>query len=156
MGETPVTQTVARAALRPLRRYARYAGRSSRMEYWSYTIATNVLQTALAFLVGPISWILFVVLFIPSVAVLVRRLHDVDRSGWWALPMPVLSFLPLILYGLTGIMFGNEDGTKIVIGIGLTVPAMLALGMTLLVWTCRHGTPGYNRYGPPPSFVATA
>jgi uncharacterized membrane protein YhaH (DUF805 family) len=154
MGKAPAPQTVVGAALLPLRRYARYASRSSRMEFWSYTIAANALQTVLALLVGPISWILFILLFLPSIAVLVRRLHDVDRSGWWVLPMPVLGFLLLLLYGLTGIMFGDEDGKKIVIAICLTVPVTLALGITLLVWTCRCGMPGANRFGPPPHLTS--
>jgi uncharacterized membrane protein YhaH (DUF805 family) len=41
---------------------------------------------------GPISALVSLGLFLPGLAVTVRRLHDVDRSGWWFL----LAFIPLI------------------------------------------------------------
>ena len=41
---------------------------------------------------GPISALVSLGLFLPGLAVAVRRLHDVDRSGWWLL----LAFVPLI------------------------------------------------------------
>ena len=92
MGETPGPQDFATAAVLPFRQYARFAGRSSRMEFWSYTIAAKVLQIVFAVVAPPISWLLSLALMLPPLAVLVRRLHDVDRPGWWALPLPVLSF----------------------------------------------------------------
>lgn len=41
---------------------------------------------------GPISALVVLGLFLPGLAMQIRRLHDVDRSGWWVL----LSFIPLI------------------------------------------------------------
>jgi len=150
MGRAPRPQSFVEAAVLPFRRYARFAGRSSRMEFWSYTIAASALQIAVAVAATPISWPLCLVLFLPSLAVLVRRLHDVDRSGWWALPLPVLSFALLFMYALTSVMLGDETGKQILIAAGLSFLAILVLGTTLLVWTCRRGTLAQNRFGLPP------
>jgi uncharacterized membrane protein YhaH (DUF805 family) len=102
----------------------------------------------------PISWPLSLVLILPSLALLVRRLHDVDRSGWWALPLPVLSLSLLFMYALTSVMLGDETGKQILIAAGLSLLAILVLGTTLLVWTCRRGTPAKNRFGMPPQAIS--
>ncbi len=150
MGETPGSRSFIKAAVLPFRRYARFAGRSSRMEFWSYTIVASALQIIVAVAATPFSWPLCLALFFPSLAVLVRRLHDVDRSGWWAAPLPVLSFALLFMYALTSVMLGDEVGKQILIAAGLSLLTILVLGTTLLVWTCRRGTPTQNRFGLPP------
>lgn len=52
--------------------------------------ATGMMNEAAG--IGPVSGILSLVLLIPSISVAVRRLHDIDRSGWWYL----LFLIPLI------------------------------------------------------------
>jgi uncharacterized membrane protein YhaH (DUF805 family) len=98
----------------------------------------SVLQIIVAVAATPISWPLCLALFYPSLAVLVRRLHDVNRSGWWAASLPVLSFMLLFMYALTRVMLGDQTGTQILIAAGLGLLAMIVLGTTLLVWTCRR------------------
>jgi uncharacterized membrane protein YhaH (DUF805 family) len=80
--------------------YANFAGRARRKEYWMFVlfnmifaivamIIDNILGTT--FNIGdlyslPYGWLylLYVLgIIIPSLAVLVRRLHDVGKSGWW-------------------------------------------------------------------------
>ena len=80
--------------------YANFAGRAKRKEYWMFMlfnmifaivamIIDNILGTT--FNIGdlyslPYGWLylLYVLgIIIPSLAVLVRRLHDVGKSGWW-------------------------------------------------------------------------
>jgi uncharacterized membrane protein YhaH (DUF805 family) len=101
--------------LMPLRRYAQFDGRSCRTEYWMFVLFTTLVVLALLALgvligvmVGPgengepstallayvgIALIGFLgFFFIPSIAVVVRRLHDQDKSGW----MYLLSFIPYI------------------------------------------------------------
>ena len=84
-----------------LAKYATFSGRASRPEYWYfvlfYTIASlvaAVIDVAIFSGAGlsPVSLIVFIGLFLPSLAVTVRRLHDTDRSGWWWL----ICFVPLI------------------------------------------------------------
>ncbi|HET7589968.1 MAG TPA: DUF805 domain-containing protein [Solirubrobacterales bacterium] len=78
-------------------KYATFSGRSSRSAYWWWTlfyvliiIGASILDSAArtpAF--AGLAWLAFIV---PNLAVLVRRLHDTDRSGWWVL----IGFIPLI------------------------------------------------------------
>ncbi len=87
-----------------LQKYADFGTRSSRSEYWFWVLAYAVGYVALSILSGILGWIglgfvgmiLFGVyalgMIVPSLAVTVRRLHDVGRSGWFVL----LVFIPLI------------------------------------------------------------
>lgn len=86
-----------------LGKYATFSGRAPRSEYWWFVvfqilvnIATGVLDTALfgalsLLTVGeidaftPLTTLATLALLIPSIAVSVRRFHDMDRSGWWLL-----------------------------------------------------------------------
>lgn len=89
-------------------KYATFGGRARRSEFWWFTLfvflaqaALGVVDTAL-FGVGPDATRLLNPLFtlavlLPSLAVSVRRLHDIGRTGWWVLIylVPVLGFLLL-------------------------------------------------------------
>ena len=89
--------------LKVLRQYADFEGRARRSEYW-YFVLVNILVYVPLYLVarlvdGPVGIIAAclyalyaLVLVIPSLAVKVRRLHDIDRSGWWIL----IGFIPLV------------------------------------------------------------
>jgi len=79
-----------------LSNYATFEGRASRSEYWWYTLAWLLIYMILIFLgvatgdSGQISGLglglLAVFLLgtiVPTISVLVRRLHDVGKSGWW-------------------------------------------------------------------------
>ena len=77
-----------------LSRYAEFTGRSRRSEYWYFTLvnvlismAFNVLSIATdgSGIITGISGLVSLALFIPGIAVAVRRLHDVGKSGWWLL-----------------------------------------------------------------------
>lgn len=68
------------------RNYANFKGRASRREYWWWALF-NVLVTAIASsLFGDnFSGAVSLALLLPSIAVAVRRMHDVNRRGWWLL-----------------------------------------------------------------------
>ena len=83
-----------------LRNYTNFSGRARRKEYW-YFILVQIGLIIIAMVLDSIIFgsetgLFYVVLglglFLPSVAVAIRRLHDTSRSGWWFL----LSFIPLI------------------------------------------------------------
>lgn len=84
-----------------LARYTEINGRASRREYWFFAlfVATASLAT-LGMDLGiwrsvdftPCNALLAFLTIVPSLAVSVRRLHDIGRSGWWLL----LIFLPLV------------------------------------------------------------
>jgi uncharacterized membrane protein YhaH (DUF805 family) len=113
--------------LMPLRRYADFEGRSRRMEYWMFTLGILIVYAILGTLlvaggffvegdqgmsiVGIAAGILLVLfalgVFIPGIAVTVRRFHDQDKSGWFFL----LTFIPYV-GGLIIFVFMCLDGTR--------------------------------------------
>jgi uncharacterized membrane protein YhaH (DUF805 family) len=115
--------------LLPYRRYFEFSGRSRRMEYWMFTLFGILVNAAITVVLGRtaytsmgsfvwfdtrlnavgdvVSGLFALFSLIPSLAVLVRRLHDVDRSGWWLL----LVFLPILGWFVLFI-FTCLDGTR--------------------------------------------
>lgn len=130
-----------------LSKYAVFSGRATRPEFWWYYLAyliggliLNVLDTALGWRFGGsetditfggqvipvvnqgsgvLTTIYVLALIIPTLAVIVRRLHDTDRSAWWILWCFLLTF---------------------VCGVGVIV---------MIVLLALRGTAGDNKYGPP-------
>lgn len=88
-----------------LNNYANFRDRAPRSEFWYWNLFTFLLNMATSILDGmifgmpllnPISGL---ALLIPSIAVTVRRLHDVDRSGWWMLiAITIIGLLFPLLY----------------------------------------------------------
>jgi len=93
-----------------LRKYAAFAGRARRKEYWMFVLISAVIVLVLGIvnrLMGadvpalPVYYTLAVLL--PSLAVTVRRLHDTDRSGWWLLILlvPLVGAIVLLVFTAT-------------------------------------------------------
>jgi uncharacterized membrane protein YhaH (DUF805 family) len=118
----------------PLKRYADFQGRSTRMEFWMFFLFVMAVLIVLQILMGVmlassmsvdpqtgvvtggglgilaiIIWVFYLAILVPSIAVGVRRMHDQDKSGWFIL-IPIAN----------------------------------------LVFYCLPGTPGPNRFGPDP------
>ena len=75
-------------------KYATFKGRATRSEYWWFVL--------LNFIMGFIPFVGYVwplVVFIPTISVCVRRLHDTGRSGWWywIAAIPLIGFIWLIV-----------------------------------------------------------
>ena len=79
------------------RNYANFSGRASRSEYWF--VALYSLLAGFVFTFVGLSWILFLVNFIPGLALLVRRLHDTNRSGGYAffLLLPLIGAIVILV-----------------------------------------------------------
>ena len=74
------------------RKYATFNGRASKSEFWWWTLFV-VLISIVGQMLGDIpAAIIALGTLLPYLAVSSRRLHDIDRSGWWQL----IGFLPLI------------------------------------------------------------
>lgn len=108
--------------LMPLRRYAEFSGRSRRKEFWMWVLLTTIVSTIIT-VIGLLGaeegvfsdeeeitlyfactlGLMSLLIFIPNLAVIVRRLHDTDRSGWnilWGL-VPALGFFILLYFYVT-------------------------------------------------------
>lgn len=91
-----------------LKKYAVFQGRARRMEYWMFFLFNFIITCVLSFLEamvggpGVLAMIYSLAVFIPSIAVSVRRLHDTNRSGWWLLIslLPLIGFIVLLVFML--------------------------------------------------------
>ena len=83
------------------RKYADFNGRACRSEFWYWILGVVLLSIVLAIIEGallapalgfeafapesgqPLRFVMSLLIFLPTLAVAVRRLHDIGRSGWW-------------------------------------------------------------------------
>ena len=81
--------------------YATFSGRSPRSEYWWWTLFALLVSLGLSLIGDTFSGIFSLAIFLPSIAVAARRLHDIDRGGWWQLValIPVVGWI-IMLYWL--------------------------------------------------------
>ncbi|MDB5419091.1 MAG: hypothetical protein JWP50_2510 [Phenylobacterium sp.] len=140
--------------MRRLRELLRFDGRLSRLGYWR---AYLLLTIAMAFTwclglfailaIGPVGGVLLLpIVSIPValVAISVRRLHDRNKSGWWALPLVV--FPLMVSFALSAETAGADPPA---------MDVLLALtSFVLSIWAWieigfRRGAAGPNRYGEP-------
>ena len=84
--------------LKCLKQYADFSGRARRTEYWMFTLFFFIIGVVVGIIDGLIgannvlTYLVYLALFLPSLAVTVRRLHDVGKSGWWYF----IAFIPVI------------------------------------------------------------
>ncbi len=104
--------------LKVLKNYVGFSGRARRKEYWMFLLF-HLIALFIAMLLdrmlglsfdevgyGPIYSLYALAVFLPALAVAIRRLHDTNRSGWWLL----LAFIPII-GGIILIIWMATDGT---------------------------------------------
>jgi uncharacterized membrane protein YhaH (DUF805 family) len=101
--------------------YFTFTGRSRRKAYWMFVlfniialVLVNFIDNALGLAgqggYGPLSTIYGLAVFIPGLALAVRRLHDTGRSGWWMLIalLPVIGGIVLIVF----FVLDSQPGTN--------------------------------------------
>jgi uncharacterized membrane protein YhaH (DUF805 family) len=81
-----------------MKKYAVFAGRARRQEYWMFVLFNAIISVVIGAIEGiagsrgALGGIYSLAVLLPSLAVSVRRLHDINRSGWWLL----ISLVPLV------------------------------------------------------------
>ncbi|MFL6095178.1 MAG: DUF805 domain-containing protein, partial [Blastococcus sp.] len=97
-GAAPSGQmSMADAVRSVLTQYATFSGRARRSEYWWFYLAyvlADIVASIADTVVGTsvLEWVLLLGLLLPTLAVGVRRLHDIGKSGWWLL----IGLIPLV------------------------------------------------------------
>ena len=112
-----------------VKKYATIEGRASRSEFWWFTlflvlggILFDVLDTVLGWQFGEpdifgnrpgvLNLLFNLAVLVPIVCVTARRLHDVNRSGWWMLiPLTVIGIIPYF-YWTVKKPEDNEEGRE--------------------------------------------
>ncbi|WP_421701698.1 DUF805 domain-containing protein [Aliiroseovarius sp.] len=114
-------------------KYVTFSGRAQRSEFWWFALFTTVCSIILTIVdsvlfgtvtTGPgsfeaqsdvaiLSSLFSLAVFLPSISVAVRRLHDTDRSGWWwwLILVPIIGIIVLIVwYATRGTSGSNRFG----------------------------------------------
>ena len=105
--------------------YFDFRSRSTRAEYWWWVLFVILTQQALNVVNIRIGILFGLAVLIPGLALGTRRLHDINKSGWWL----------LMWFGIFLIRFG----------IFLIAPVIV-----LIVWHTKPSDEGTNKYGPDP------
>jgi len=85
-------------------KYALFTGRSRRSEYWYFILFNLIIGYTIAGLAyffpvfNYISYAFSLALLLPGIAVVVRRLHDIGKSGWWYLSVLTIIMIPVLIY----------------------------------------------------------
>ena len=145
------------------RNYARFRGRASRSEYWWFFLFTLLVQAVTSSVDEDLGNIAGLVVFLPGLAVHVRRVHDTGRSGWWvgafyaSIGVLIVAVITLIVDAAIDFEdFNNSDffGENVSGGsaafLGLASIGVLVLFIVNLVFLCQRSQASENRFGPPP------
>ena len=109
-----------------MRNYAVFEGRAARSEFWCFFLFATLFSMAASLIdavavtprvlgFGVLWWLVNLIHWLPSIAVGVRRLHDIGRTGWWMLlGLTIIGHLLLfVFYCLRGTPGDNRFGGEI-------------------------------------------
>ena len=151
--------------LKCLSQYADFKGRARRKEYWMFQLFYWLILLLSALVLGiilgvrdvtgvemfppqsrghdEVALFYYILLFLPGLAVTVRRLHDVGKSGWITLPWIIL----FLSYSFTG------GVSKLPVPASILLPTVIVL-VVLYLWMyvllMLNSKSGANKYGPNP------
>src|SRR5262245_30107542 len=108
--------------------YVNFSDRAARSEFWFWTLFATLASIvggiidSLVFpgmITSPIQSVVGLALFLPGLAVSVRRLHDLDRTGWWVLiALTVIGIILLIVWNcMRGTIGPNRFGADPLAGV---------------------------------------
>lgn len=93
--------------LEALQKYVEFEGRARRTEFWTFvlvnfciSIILSVLDATIGMGFGFIGTLFSLAILLPSIAVAVRRLHDIGKEGWWILIglIPIIGWIILLYF----------------------------------------------------------
>ena len=136
-------------------KYIVFSGRASRSEFWWYFLVMSIancffivagqVKDLQAVTLYPTSYLAFHALTVcPTMAVTIRRLHDVGFSAW-----RMLGYAPLILSTIWAVM---SDSHLAIAGAAYLIG--LICYVTMIVHATLRGASGDNKYGPAPKPTA--
>lgn len=95
-----------------IKQYADFKGRARRQEFWMFTLFYCLASILVSMIFLPLfGSLLMLGLLVPSLAVNVRRLHDVGKSGLWILLylIPIVGVIWMLVYTVTEGQSGENE-----------------------------------------------
>lgn len=103
-----------------IKKYAVFNGRAARPEFWWFALCNAIAFAVIYLVVGiiagrgtgqAVSDLYSLAVFLPSLGVIIRRLHDTNRTGWWYLLVfiPVIGWIVLIVFLATASDPGSNN-----------------------------------------------
>ena len=135
--------------------YFVFGGRATRAEFWWWQLFNVAIQIvgsivdAVTGLPGILGTLLGLALLIPSISLATRRLHDINKSGWWQL----LWLLPVaigIIIALVSWIADLHDWAFYGTAIAILIVFTLIVVVLLIYLYVRQGDDGSNKYGEDP------
>ena len=145
---------VFESAFQTLRKYADFNGRASRQEFWcffAFVIIANAVTGLVGMLLGfgpALSALVGLLLIVPQIAVAVRRLHDLNKSGRELV-------VPCVMFAALPLAFAFRGVLPKLVALGFLAFTLLAFA-NLLTLFLRKGTNVPNRYGAAPTAFSFA
>ena len=140
--------------LNAIRNYANIKGRMARHEFLQFMLLNFVFLQLISILGAILSFfylsiLYLVVLLVPTVSAVVRRIHDTGKSARWLLP---LSFLAMVggFFALATMFIAKErDDVFVQVMILLFLVSLIVIGILIFI-LFEKGNKGANKYGPEP------
>ena len=152
--------------------YFKFSGRATRAENWWWVLFTVLAGIVLAVVdtltgtmgmfgdSGLLGFLFELAILVPSFALGVRRLHDINRTGWWLLlflggfPIAAIGggILLVSFFLLDNFLILTVLGFATVIGFGIL--GLIGI-IVLIVWAIKQGDTGPNKYGPDPRMATS-
>jgi uncharacterized membrane protein YhaH (DUF805 family) len=145
---------VFESAFQTLKKYADFNGRASRHEFWcffAFVIVTNAVCGLVGMLLGfgpALSGLVGLLLIVPQIAVAVRRLHDLNKSGRELV-------VPCVMFAALPLAFAFRGVLPKLVALGFLGITLLAFA-NLLTLFLKKGSTVPNRYGAAPTAFSYA
>lgn len=145
--------------------YAKFQGRATRSEFWWFYLFSFLVNNAFSLLDRVFSFVIIeligilvaLAIFLPNIAVSVRRLHDLNLSSWWFCFIYIpLAFLVIIVsyFAINAQYIDATSLSSLAIGLvicgGLCVLICVISSLVFLILFILRGTRGVNRFGEDP------
>lgn len=142
-------------------KYVVFSGRARRPEYWYFVLFSLLVGIAASIIdvqilgkkledTGPIELIVNLALFLPGLAVLWRRFHDVGYSGWLVLAFLVGIFVGALATGVGAAMIDTgEQGLGVIVVVAGLILLLIAV-IWMIVILASRSQEGANQYGAEP------
>jgi uncharacterized membrane protein YhaH (DUF805 family) len=159
-------------------KYATFSGRARRSEYWYFYLFYFLVDLALGCIpfLSALSVVWWLAVLIPSLAVTVRRFHDIGKSGWnyLIIVIPELTLMGYLFYNIINVIkemvdagfkyYNRADSVRAFLDrimtnssflstLGVLIFIDLVVTILWLVWMTRDSQPGENEWGPNPKEV---